>query len=57
MASATKIQPGVYSYRGYIIDKDLDFPELDWRVYDATGDWVDSVITKRGAMQMIDRMS
>jgi hypothetical protein len=57
MASAKKIQPGVYTYKGYTIDKDLDFPELDWRVYDVNGEWLDSYILKRDAIAMIDQRS
>jgi hypothetical protein len=57
MTNATKIQAGIYSYKGFTIDKDLDFPEYDWRIYDSSREWVATCLTKRDAMLTIDSMA
>ena len=46
MTHARKIGQGFYTYKGYTIYKDYDFPELDWRIFDTQGQWVDSLATK-----------
>lgn len=57
MTNATKIQAGIYSYKGFTIDKDFDFPENDWRIYDGSREWVATCLTKRDAMLTIDSMA
>lgn len=55
MTNAKKIHKGYYTYKGYTIEKDYDFPELDWRIFDTQGEWVDSLATKSDCMKLVDQ--
>jgi len=55
MKHARKIGQGFYTYKGYTIYKDYSFPELDWRIYDTQGQWVDSLATKSDCMKLVDK--
>jgi hypothetical protein len=49
-----KIENGHYEYRGYKIEKLQDYPEYDWRIFDADGEWENTFTTKRDCLNWLD---
>jgi len=43
--SAKRIKKGLYQYHGFTIEKLSNYPELDWRIFNANGDWENTFIT------------
>ena len=43
--TAKKIKKGLYEYRNCTIEKLSDYAELDWRIFNAKGDWENSFKT------------